>query len=104
VNKYLDGYWITRVRAMIVILKKKKKQLPPLLPCPLPPLREACHMHFAVMGDGSGQDIRLRALLYIVNLMHDDVANYSKPACSNSMSKPVYQSIRSHLRAHYKVP
>lgn len=30
------------------------------------PLRAACHMHFALMADGSGQDIRLRALLYIL--------------------------------------
>lgn len=36
--------------------------------------------------------------------MHDDVTNYSWPARSNSMSKPVYQSIRSCLPAHYKVP
>lgn len=35
--------------------------------------------------------------LYIVNLMHDDVANYRAAARSNSMSKPVYQSIRSCL-------
>lgn len=29
--------------------------------------------------------------------MHDDVANYAEAARSNSMSKPVYQSIRSCL-------
>lgn len=29
--------------------------------------------------------------------MHDDVANYGAAARSNSMSKPVYQSIRSCL-------
>ena len=29
--------------------------------------------------------------------MHDDVANYGAAARSNSMSKPVYQSIKSCL-------